>query len=308
MAQFRIGERVVGDDQPCYIIAEAGMAHEGSLGVAMSYVRAAKAAGADAVKFQMHYPTWEGTASEHFRNAVSFLQDSSRSEYWGRTSFTSQDWLKLQGYCRGEKIDFLCSAFSREAVKALTRMNVQAYKIPSGQVVNQELLSEIASTGKPALLSTGMSTWDEVDAALRALVSCPVAVLQCTSMYPVPPGKWGLAHIWAIIKCMKDVVPGFSDHSGGIAAGISAVAWGAKVLEVHLALTRHGFGPDIPASLEPGELTLLVRSIRDLETELQSRLSKNDTARELNAMRKVFMPSLQPDGRWLKSNEGVEIR
>src|SRR6266516_7826744 len=209
-----------------YVIAEAGMHHDGSLGNAIRMVEVAAEAGADAVKFQLH-----DAAAETTRDAPAppYFQHETRWEYFERTAFTDEQWRTLKDACDGAGIEFLCSAFSVEALGRLEQLGVRRHKIPSGEVTNLELIRAAAATGKPVLLSSGMSSWAELDAAVEAAGE-QVTVLQCTSAYPTPPERVGL-NLLAELRGRYGKPVGFSDHSLGSYAAFAAVALGATIVE-----------------------------------------------------------------------------
>ncbi len=165
-AHFRIGDRRVGPGEPCFIIAEVAQAHDGSLGAAHAYIDMAAQCGADAVKFQTHFAAEESTPAEPWRIQFS-RQDGTRYEYWRRMEFDEAQWTGLAEHAAEAGIVFLSSAFSAKAVDLLTRLGMPAWKIASGEVSNHALLAQMVSTKKPILLSSGMSSWAELDAAVN---------------------------------------------------------------------------------------------------------------------------------------------
>nr|MBA3327823.1 N-acetylneuraminate synthase family protein [Solirubrobacterales bacterium] len=252
------GERVV-------VIGEVAQAHDGSLGLAHAHIEAIAAAGADAVKFQTHIAAAESRPDEPWRVRFS-PEDDTRYEYWRRMEFTPDGWAGLRDHAHERGLAFLSSPFSMEAVDLLARVGVAGWKIASGETSNQLMLQRCADSGLPVLLSTGMSPWAEVDdavALVRERSSAPLAVLQCTSAYPTAPEELGL-NVVAEIAERYGCAPGLSDHSGTIFPSLAAAALGARVLEVHVALSRDMFGPDVPASVTPAELAELVRGARML--------------------------------------------
>jgi N,N'-diacetyllegionaminate synthase len=269
-----------------YVIAEAGMNHDGSLERAIALADAAAEAGADAVKFQLH-----DAAAETTRDAPSppYFQDEPRWEYFERTAFTDEQWAALKRACEERGIEFLCSVFSVEALERLEGLGVARYKIGSGEVTNLELVRAAGATGKPVLLSSGMSSWEELDAAVEA-AGPNVVVLQCTSAYPTPPEHVGLNVLDELRERYGKPV-GFSDHTRGTAAALAAVTLGAEVVEKHLTLSRGDYGPDAAMGLEPDELRALVREIRDLEAMLASPVDKDDVA-PFEEMKRVFEKSV----------------
>lgn len=269
-----------------YVIAEAGMNHDGELERAIRLANAAAEAGADAVKFQLH-----DAAAETTRDAPAppYFQDESRWEYFERTAFTDEQWAALKQACEERGIEFLCSVFSLEALDRLERLGVARYKIGSGEVTNLALVRAAGETGKPVLVSSGMSSWAELDAAVKA-AGPNVVVLQCTSAYPTPPEQVGL-NVLGELRDRYGRPVGFSDHTRGTAAALAAVALGAEVVEKHLTLSRGDYGPDAAMGLEPDELHALVREIRDLETMLASPVDKDDVA-PFDEMKRVFEKSV----------------
>ena len=291
-ASFLIGDTAVGDAAPCLVIAEVGLAHDGSLGTAHAYIDAVAAAGADAVKFQTHEAEAEGTADETFRTPV-FPQDATRTDYWRRTAFTRDQWAALKKHAEGTGMLFLSTPFSQAAVRLLRELDVKAWKVGSGETNNPLLLEELASGGEPVLLSTGMSYTSEVDTAVRFFQNrgVPIALLQCTNRYPCPPEHLGL-NVISEYRLKYGIPVGFSDHSGEIAPGLAAVTLGAKILEVHVTWHKDSFGADVKASLTIESLRDLIRGVRLLEQALAAPVDKDAEAGRLESMRTLFTKGL----------------
>ncbi len=296
----------------CLIIAEVAQSHDGSLGTAHAYIDAVARAGADAVKFQTHIAAAESTPEEPWRVHFS-PQDATRYDYWKRMEFTEDQWKGLAEHARRSGLVFLSSAFSLEAVEMLERVGVPAWKVGAGEVTNLPMLERMARTGKPVLLSSGMSSWGELDAAVATVRrhGAEVAVLQCTTQYPCPPEKVGLNVIGEIRERYGCRV-GLSDHSGTIYPGLAAVALGASLVEVHVTLSRECFGPDVPASVTTAELAQLVTGVRFIETALAHPVDKDAVAAELADLRAVFGKSLVaardlPAG-WLLTEADIALR
>ena len=268
------------------VIAEAGMTHDGSLGHAIRMAEVAAECGVDAVKFQLHDAEAETT-----RDAPSppYFRHESRWEYFERTAFTDEQWGRLKDACEEAGVEFLCSVFSTRAVERLERIGVGRYKIGSGEVTNLELVRSVADTGKPVLLTSGMSSWEELDAAVAAAGS-DVTVLQCTSEYPTPPERVGLNVIGELRERYGRPV-GFSDHTLGNYAAFAAVTLGAVVVEKHFTLSRDLYGADARFATEPHELEDLVDGVRELEAMLASPVDKDDVAR-FSEMKEVFEKSV----------------
>ena len=239
---------------PCFIVGEVGQNHDGSLGLAHSFIDAIADAGADAVKFQTHIASAESTLAEPWRVKFS-RQDATRYDYWKRMEFTLEQWHGLKDHADDRKIAFMSTPFSIEAVDLLTEVGVAAWKVGSGETNNLPMLKRMAETGLPIILSTGMSTFKEIDASVNLIKQypVPVAVLQCTSAYPSIPEEIGLNMVSEYRK-RYDCPVGLSDHSGKIYAGLGAAAIGIDILEVHVTLSREMFGPDVPASVTTDEL------------------------------------------------------
>ncbi|MGC1731623.1 MAG: N-acetylneuraminate synthase family protein [Pseudonocardiaceae bacterium] len=275
------------------VIGEVGQAHDGSLGTAHAFIDAIADAGADAVKFQTHIASAESRTDEPWRVKFSYADDT-RYEYWQRMEFSAPAWVGLRQHAVDRGLAFLSSPFSLEAVDLLRRVGVAAWKVASGEVTNPQLLDAVAQTGAPVLLSSGLSGWLELDGAvarLREGGAGPLAVLQCTSAYPVAPQRVGL-NVLGEIRERYGCAAGLSDHSGTIFPGLAAVALGGRVIEVHVTLSREMFGPDVAASVTTSELRLLVEGIRYIESALAAPVDKDEVAIELTPMRTLFGRSL----------------
>lgn len=276
-----------------YIIAEIGNTHEGSIGLAKCFIKAAADSGADAVKMQTHIFN-----SESLPNAPnpSYFTNETRKEYFERTAFSAKQWKELKRYAEKKiKIDFFSSPFSIEAVDLLESVNVQIYKIPSGEVNNTPLLIKVAQTKKRVFLSSGMSNWKELDTAVKTLKKngCKeLTLFQCTSEYPCPLDQVGLNIFDEFKSRYKNIKIGFSDHTTGIAASIAAIVKGAMVVEKHFTLSKKMYGSDAKNSLNPKEFKKFVREIRDAETALNSKINKDKKAKSLSHMKKIFEKSI----------------
>ena len=268
------------------VIAEVGMTHDGSLGHAIRMAQVAAECGADAVKFQLH-----DAAAETTRDAPSppYFELETRWEYFERTAFTDEQWATLKEACRNAGVEFLCSVFSVEAVERLERIGVGRYKVGSGEVTNLDLVRAVAATGKPVLLTSGMSSWEELDAAVAA-AGDDVTVLQCTSQYPTPPERVGL-NVFAELRERYSRPIGFSDHTLGNTAALAAVTLGAVVVEKHFTLSRELYGPDARFAAEPFEFEELVDGIHELELMLANPVDKDDVE-SFAEMKEVFEKSV----------------
>ena len=274
-----------------YIIAEIGQAHEGSLGTAHAYIDALAKTGVDAIKFQMHIAEAESSEHEPFRIKFSY-EDDTRMDYWRRMGFTLDQWKGLKKHCDEAGIEFLCSPFSNKAVDWLEEIGVQRYKVGSGEVNNFLILEKIAQTGKPILISSGMSSFEELDTTVEFLRSKNVAfsILQCTTAYPTKPEQYGL-NVIGELRQRYNVPVGYSDHSAKIGTCIAATALGASVLEFHVAFDRRQFGPDSYSSLTIDETIQLVEAVRNISTALQHPIDKTNNS-DFSQLKQIFEKSL----------------
>ncbi|MCT2534642.1 N-acetylneuraminate synthase [Aquibacillus koreensis] len=255
-----------------YIIAEAGVNHNGSLELAKKLVDSAKHAGADCIKFQTFVA--KNIASKNAVKAEYQKQqtDSNESqlEMLKKLELSFDEFVELSEYCKSQKIEFLSTAFDFDSIDFLNSLSMQTWKIPSGDITNLPYLVKIAKLSKPVILSTGMSTMGDIRAALRALKengSGEITVLHCTTEYPTPFTDVNLLAMKSIEKEFG-VAVGYSDHTKGIEVPIAAVAMGATVVEKHFTLDRNMEGPDHKASLEPNELKAMVSAIRNVEVAI----------------------------------------
>lgn len=276
-----------------YIIAEIGNTHEGSLGLAKCFIKAAAECGVDAVKMQTHIFEAESLPSAP---NPPYFKDETRKEYFERTAFTLEQWKELKRYAEEDlKIDFFSSPFSLEAVDLLEAIGMHTYKIASGEVNNIPLLEKIAKTGKRVLLSSGMSSWSELDEAIDTLQSSgckDLIVLQCTSEYPCPPEQAGLNVLDELRDRYKDITIGYSDHTMGVAVPLAAAIKGATVIEKHFTLSQKMYGSDALNSTEPEEFKRLVDEIRQIEVALAHRVDKDEKAKSLGNMKMTFEKSI----------------
>lgn len=274
-------------------IAEIAQSHDGSLGMAHACIDALAKRGVDAIKFQMHLPIAESSKFEPFRIKFS-SQDKTRYDYWKRMAFTFQQWKELKQHCESLDVEFMVSVFSNLAVDWCEKLGVERYKIGSGEVNNLLLLQKIAQTKKPVILSTGMSSYDEVDKSIQFLNSSgiDVSVLQCNSAYPTPPERYGLNVIEELkSRYQNQHKIGYSDHSGKVSTGIAAVALGAEILEFHVAFSKEQFGPDTSSSLTMNQVENLIEAINDISNAINHPVDKNN-ANEFERMRSIFGKSL----------------
>ena len=290
---IKIGNKLIGEEEPCFIVAEAGVNHNGSVELAKKLIDAAKDAGADAVKFQT------------FKAESVVVKDAQKAEYQKETTgegsqyemikkleLTEEDFRELADYAKEKDIMFLSSPFDKESVDLLHELDVPAFKVGSGEITNLPLLRYIAKKEKPIILSTGMSTLGEIEEALDVIRSEGVEdiiLLHCVSNYPARIEDVNLRAMGTLKQAFKLPV-GFSDHTLGITAPIAAVALGACVIEKHFTLDRNLPGPDHKASLEPEELKEMAKAIREVEKALGNGIKK--PTKEEEEIKKVARRSI----------------
>lgn len=288
---FKISDHKIGQDYEPFLIAEIGQAHEGSLGILYSYIDAIAQTGVHAVKFQMHIAEAESSEHEPFRVKFS-LEDKSRFDYWKRMGFSLEQWKGIKKHCDNLRLEFICSPFSNLAVDWLEEIGVNLYKIGSGEVNNFLILEKIAQTGKPIILSSGMSSYEELDKAVLFLKerNLDFSILQCTTAYPTQPDQYGL-NVIQELKDRYNVPVGFSDHSAKIESCIAATVLGASVLEFHVVFDRQIFGPDSKSSLTIAETKDLVAAVRNINQALINPINKNENA-AFSELKQIFEKSL----------------
>lgn len=271
------------------IIAEVGSVHDGSFGNAVRLIDVAADCLADAVKFQMHIAQEETLPTAP---SPPYFNAEPRYAYFERTAFSAEQWRQLKLKCEERRVEFLCSPFSIAAVERLDQTGVQRYKIPSGEITNIPLLESVARTGRPVLLSSGMSSWQELDRAVDVILkhNSRLVVLQCTSEYPCPDEHVGL-NVMIEMGKRYNVPFGLSDHTLSNYAAYAAVTLGASVIEKHLTFSRKMYGSDARHSVEPEEFSALVQGIRSIERILASPVDKNDIGR-FQVMKETFEKSV----------------
>ncbi|WP_035843279.1 N-acetylneuraminate synthase [Crocinitomix catalasitica] len=269
----KIGKFVLNESNPVFIIAEAGVNHNGDLKLAKQLIDVAAEAGADAVKFQS------------FITEELILENVEKADYQKTTTgklesqFSMLKKLELEVdkmkevklYCESKNILFLTTPFDEKSLNLLDELNLDAYKVSSTDTTNIGFIRKVASKGKPIILSTGMCSMTEVEIAVTAAreINPNVILLQCTSNYPVPDNEVNL-NVITTFKRKFDMLIGFSDHTPSIGASPYAVVLGAKVVEKHFTLDKNMDGPDHKASLDPKELQMFVKEIRKVEKYLGS--------------------------------------
>lgn len=263
----RIGDREVGPGHPVYTVAEIGINHNGDVAIAKQLIEIAASVGADAVKFQKRTPDIATPPD---------MRDTMRDTPWGRMTyldyryrveFGEQEYAEIDRYCKELGIAWFASPWDVPSVDFLERFDVVTHKVASASLTDLDLLKALRDTGKPIIASTGMSTMEEVDAAVEVLGTDRLVLLHTTSTYPCPPEEANLRTIGTLAE--RFGVPiGYSGHERGLQVSVAAVALGACMVERHVTLDRTMWGSDQAASLEPDGLRRLVRDIRNVELAL----------------------------------------
>jgi N-acetylneuraminate synthase len=259
-----IGDKVVGADHPVYVIAEIGLNHNGDVGIAKQLIDIAADAGCDAVKFQKRTPLICVPEDQ---------RDVPRDTPWGRMTyldyryrveFEDEEYREIDNYCAKVGVQWFASPWDVPSVEFLDRFGAVTHKVASASLTDVELLTALKQTGKPIIASTGMSTMDEIDAAVEILGTDNLVLMHATSTYPLPPEEANLRMI-TTLKERYGVPVGYSGHERGLQISIAAIALGAAALERHITLDRTMWGSDQAASLEPEGLRHLVRDVRIIQ-------------------------------------------
>ncbi len=290
--EIRIEDRLIGPSAPCFVIAEACDNHFGDMQAAREMVRQAKAAGADAIKFQHHLPD-----EEMLREGVPMSANFNMPlyEFLQRYALTLDQHRRLLDFCRSLGIIYLCTPFSRKAAEELESIGIAAFKIGSGELTDLPTLKVVARFGKPMILSTGMAEWREIDETVATLrpLNQRLLLMNCVSEYPARHADINLGVI-AQMRQRYGLTIGHSDHTPDIYTSIAAVACGAKLIEKHLILDRRQPGPDQAVSIEPYELYQLVTAIRRVEEACGDDKSVHEREKPIREWAHRSVVSLRP--------------
>jgi len=264
-ATVRIGTHPIGSGRPVYVIGEIGLNHNGDVEIAKRLIDVAADAGAQAVKFQKRTPAI--STPEHMKSTMRQTPwgEMTYLEYRHRVEFDRDQYIELGDHATLRGLDWFASPWDAPSVEFLEDLNVCAFKVASASVTDLALLEAIRATGKPTILSTGMSTMEQIDRAVAALDGSPLIVLHATSTYPLPADEANLRMIATLQRRYPGVPVGYSGHEPGLQISLAAVALGAVAVERHITLDRTMWGSDHAASLEPQGLQHLVRDIRVIE-------------------------------------------
>ena len=265
---MKLGNRTLTKDSNAYIIAEIGINHNGNIDIAKKLIDVAKKAGCDAVKFQKRNPDvcvpekQKSIMRETPWGYISYL------DYKYKVEFEKEEYDIINEYCKKNEIHWFASPWDVDSVNFLSQYDIPALKVPSASLNDKELLLAMAKTNIPIIISTGMSTQNEVDEAVSILKDSQLAILHCVSTYPTPTNELNLNVIKTFQSKYPNLIIGYSGHETGLSTTYAAVAMGAKIIERHITLDRSMWGTDHSASIEPHGLKTLVSNIRDIESAL----------------------------------------
>jgi len=268
MARVKVGEKFIGSGERVYIIAEIGINHNGSLKLAKKLIREAKVAGCDAVKFQKRTPELCVPNDQWFIERDTPWGRMTYIDYRHKVELSLHDYSEIDLYCRKNEIDWFASCWDEESVEFIEQFDVPIYKVASASLTDIELMKRKRETGKPIIISTGMSTLDEIDFAVEALGRENLLIAQSTSNYPCKLEELNLKVIQTLKKLYPENPIGYSGHETGLAPTCAAVALGAAFVERHITLDRAMWGTDQAASVEVTGFKRLVENIRDIEKSL----------------------------------------
>jgi len=315
LPEIEIAGRRVGPGHPCFVIAEAGVNHNGDPEMAKRLIDVAVEAGADAVKFQTFKAEYviSPEAPKAGYQMESTDAGESQLDMVRKLELSHDDFRQLEAYCQESEIIFISTPFDLPSADFLDELGVPVFKIPSGETINLPLLRRIGSKGKPVILSTGMSTLEEVEQAIDTIKQTgndQMVVLHCVSNYPAEAAEANLNAMRTMSDAFQTPV-GFSDHTLGLEIPIAAVALGACVIEKHFTLDKELPGPDHRASLDPSELVAMVKAIRNVESAMGSGI-KAPTESEKNnrnaVRRSLYLDADLATGATLGDGDLIALR
>lgn len=266
--EIKIGERVIGDGHPSYIIAEIGINHNGDLNIAKRMIDAAVHAGADAVKFQKRTPDVSTLPDQKTQMRDTPWGYITYLEYRYKVEFHEEQYREIESYCNSKGIPWMVSVWDEPSVEFMEKFDTPAYKIPSASLTDFNLIRKARATGKPVILSSGMSTMDQIKMGVAIAGDEDLVLMHCTSTYPCEPEELNLRMVETLRHEFPNVPIGYSGHEVGLVPSAVAVAFGACMVERHLTLDRAMWGSDQAASVEPGGFERLVKYIRVTESSL----------------------------------------
>lgn len=266
--EIKLGNKLVGEGHPAYVIAEIGINHNGDLGIAKEMIKAAAHAGADAVKFQKRTPEVCTPPEQQKQMRETPWGYISYLDYRYKVEFGLEEYREIDRYCRELGVDWFVSVWDEQSVDFMEQFDTPAYKIPSASMTDHNLLRHVRKTGRPLVVSTGMSTMDEIHRAMDAVGLENLIIMHTTSAYPCDPDELNLRMIETLRREFPDTPIGYSGHEVGLVPSAVAVALGACSVERHFTLDRAMWGSDQAASVEPGGFERLVKYIRVTEAAL----------------------------------------
>lgn len=272
--EIKFGNKLVGDRHPAYIIAEIGINHNGDLDIAKEMIKAAAHAGADAVKFQKRTPEVCTPPEQQKQMRETPWGYISYLDYRYKVEFGKEAYAEIDHHCRDLGIDWMVSVWDEPSVDFMEQFETPAYKVPSASLTDLALLKYARKTGKPIIISTGMSTMDEIHRGVDAAGLDNLMIMHCTSAYPCDPEELNLRMIETLRREFPDTPIGYSGHEVGLVPSAVAVALGACAVERHFTLDRAMWGSDQAASVEPGGFEKLVKYIRVTEAGLGDGVKK----------------------------------
>ena len=270
----QIGDKLVGEGHPVYIVAEIGINHNGSLDLAKMMIDGAVRSGCDAVKFQKRTPELCVPKDQWLIERDTPWGRMTYIDYRHYVEFTEKEYSEIDRYCRSKGIHWFASCWDEPSVDFIAQFDVPCFKAASASLTDIELLKKKKATGKPLIISTGMSTWDEIRASVGTIGSDNLLIAHSTSSYPCPPQELNLNMIRTLKQEYPECPIGYSGHETGLAPTMAAVAIGASFVERHITLDRAMWGTDQAASVEIGGFTRLVENIRDIERSLGDGVKK----------------------------------
>jgi N-acetylneuraminate synthase len=272
--EIKIGDRLIGDNHPAFVVAEIGINHNGDLDIAKDLIHSAKDAGVDAVKFQKRTPELCTPVDQRNQMRETPWGYITYFEYRQKVEFGEKEYREIDRLCKEIGITWFASVWDEEAVNFMEKFNAVCYKLPSASLTDHELLRKVRSTGKPIILSTGMSTIEEIDKAVTVTGFEDLLICHSTSAYPCDPQELNLSMIGTLRKKFPSCPIGYSGHEVGLITSVVAVALGACLVERHFTLDRAMWGSDQSASVEPTGFQRLVKYIRVTEESMGDGVKK----------------------------------
>jgi len=272
--EVKFGNRMVGDGHPAYIIAEVGINHNGDMEIARKIIDAAVHAGADAIKFQKRTPEISTPPDQQMQMRETPWGYITYLDYRYKVEFDKEQYREIDGYCKEKKIDWMVSVWDEPSVDFMEEFETPAYKVPSASLTDLNLLKYVRKSGKPLILSTGMSTMQQIHGAVDTVGNENLVIMHCTSTYPCEPEELNLNMIGTLRKEFPNNPIGYSGHEVGLVPSAVAIALGASSIERHITLDRAMWGSDQAASVEPGGFERLVKYIRVTEAALGDGVKK----------------------------------